>query len=218
MALDIAQLSGELAVRRLGAEDVPQILTLCSGNPQFYRYHPPMASEDGIRADMQALPPEKTAADKYYVGYFDSGGLAAVLDLILGYPQEGTALIGFFMVDAARQGTGLGSRLVSEAADEERLRAGGRGPLHRDGARYTDGPERDIDRKKPLRCSGFFACIYRCRDSTPAQGERGKNVISGNDCRSSSNTKYISSASHASPADSLQRSRSARVWKATSPI
>ena len=113
MALDIAQLSGELAVRRLGAEDVPQILTLCSGNPQFYRYHPPMASEDGIRADMQALPPEKTAADKYYVGYFDSGGLAAVLDLILGYPQEGTALIGFFMVDAARQGTGLGSRLVS---------------------------------------------------------------------------------------------------------
>ena len=112
MALDIAQLSGELAVRRLGAEDVPQILTLCSGNPQFYRYHPPMASEDGIRADMQALPPEKTAADKYYVGYFDSGGLAAVLDLILGYPQEGTALIGFFMVDAARQG----SRLVSEAA------------------------------------------------------------------------------------------------------
>lgn len=65
---------------------------------------------------MQALPPEKTAADKYYVGYFDSGGLAAVLDLILGYPQEGTALIGFFMVDAARQGTGLGSRLVSEAA------------------------------------------------------------------------------------------------------
>lgn len=95
MALDITQLSGELAVRRLGAEDVPQILTLCSGNPQFYRYHPPMASEDGIRADMQALPPEKTAADKYYVGYFDSGGLAAVLDLILGYPQEGTALIGF---------------------------------------------------------------------------------------------------------------------------
>lgn len=48
MALDIAQLSGELAVRRLGAEDVPQILTLCSGNPQFYRYHPPMASEDGM--------------------------------------------------------------------------------------------------------------------------------------------------------------------------
>ena len=58
MALDITQLSGELAVRRLGA----------------------------------------------------------VLDLILGYPQEETALIGFFMVDAARQGTGLGSRLVSEAA------------------------------------------------------------------------------------------------------
>lgn len=76
---------------------------------------------------MQALPPEKTAADKYYVGYFDSGGLAAVLDLILGYPQEGTALIGFFMVDAARQGTGLGSRLVSEAAACLRGGGGSRG-------------------------------------------------------------------------------------------
>lgn len=115
MALDITRLSGELTVRRLGAADVPQILTLCSGNPQFYRYHPPLPSEDGIRADMQALPPGKTAADKYYVGYFDGGALAAVLDLILGYPQEGTALLGFFMVDAARQGTGLGSRLVGEA-------------------------------------------------------------------------------------------------------
>ena len=37
------------------------------------------------------------------------------MDLILGYPQEQTAFIGFFMVAAAHQGTGLWSALVGEA-------------------------------------------------------------------------------------------------------
>ena len=39
------------------------------------------------------------------------------MDLILGYPQEQTAFIGFFMVAAAHQGTGLGSALVGEAME-----------------------------------------------------------------------------------------------------
>ena len=38
------------------------------------------------------------------------------MDLILDYPEEKTAYISFFMVDAAMQGTGLGSRLAGEAA------------------------------------------------------------------------------------------------------
>lgn len=123
MKLDVTRLSAPLAVRRLEETDVPQILALCGGNPQYYRYHPPMPSADGIREDMRALPPGKAPEDKYYVGYFAGGALAAVMDLILRYPREDTALIGFFMVDANRQGTGLGSRLVTEAM--ECLRAAG---------------------------------------------------------------------------------------------
>ena len=123
MKLDVTRLSASLAVRRLEETDVPQILALCGGNPQYYRYHPPMPSADGIREDMRALPPGKAPEDKYYVGYFAGGALAAVMDLILRYPREDTALIGFFMVDANRQGTGLGSRLVTEAM--ECLRAAG---------------------------------------------------------------------------------------------
>ena len=72
---------------------------------------------------MQALPPGKTPEDKYYIGYFAGGALAAVMDLILRCPREDTALIGFFMVDAGRQGTGFGSLLVEEAANH--LRAQG---------------------------------------------------------------------------------------------
>ena len=55
--------------------------------------------------------------DKFYVGYFAGDDLStgtpseerltAVLDLILDYPEEKTACIGFFMVDAAMQSIGF---------------------------------------------------------------------------------------------------------------
>ena len=52
--------------------------------------------------------------DKYYLGFWRDGALAAVLDLILRYPNEHTAFIGFFMLDAALQGRGEGSRIAGE--------------------------------------------------------------------------------------------------------
>lgn len=58
------------------------------------------------------LPPGKTAADKHFFGFFDGERLAAIADCITGYPDERTLYIGLFMVDAAYQGRGLGSRLV----------------------------------------------------------------------------------------------------------
>ena len=115
--MEVTHLSKTYNVRRLQEDDIEQICTLCSGNPQYYRYHPPAATADSIREDMRALPPGREPQDKYYVGYFAGDGtLLAVMDLILGYPQEKTALIGFFMVSAAHQGTGLGSALVDEAS------------------------------------------------------------------------------------------------------
>ena len=124
--MEVSCLSTAYRVRCLEEADVPQILRLCSGNPQFYQYHPPLATADSVRADIRALPPGKMPEDKFYVGYFAGDDLStstpseerltAVLDLILDYPEEKTAYIGFFMVDAAMQGNGLGSRLAGEAA------------------------------------------------------------------------------------------------------
>lgn len=113
--MEVSCLSTAYRVRCLEEADVPQILRLCSGNPQFYQYHPPLATADSVRADIRALPPGKMPEDKFYVGYFAGDDLStgtpseerltAVLDLILDYPEEKTAYIGFFMVDAAMQGT-----------------------------------------------------------------------------------------------------------------
>lgn len=110
------ELSARYAVRRLTEEDIEDILVLCAGNPLFYRYHPPRATCDSIRADMAALPPKTREEDKFYLGYFARGKFAAVLDLILGYPKERAAYIGFFMLAAEEQGKGEGSKIVAELA------------------------------------------------------------------------------------------------------
>lgn len=104
---------GTYTTRRLTDADVPQILELCQGNPQYYFYlheHPTAAS---INEDMERLPPGCTAGQKSYLGFFDSHSrLIAVLDLVRGYPTEQHAFIGFFMVRASEQGHGAGRHIV----------------------------------------------------------------------------------------------------------
>ena len=63
---------------------------------------------------MDALPPGKTKADKYYLGYYKEDQLIAVMDLIMSFPDKTTAFIGFFMTDVSMQGIGLGSTIVTE--------------------------------------------------------------------------------------------------------
>jgi len=112
--MDITRLSVRYTVRFLGEADIPDLRSLCEGNPQFYRYCPPTPSEASIRQDMLALPPGKSMEDKFYLGFWQNGELAAVLDLILHFPNERTAFIGFFMLRSDLQGHGEATQLMSE--------------------------------------------------------------------------------------------------------
>lgn len=114
--MNVQEFSRQYKVRCLHAGDVEKILTLSASNPLFYRYHRPFVTRESILADQTALPPGKTAEDKYYVGFFERDDLVAVLDVILGYPQEKTTFIGLFMVNAKYQGKGVGSRVINECA------------------------------------------------------------------------------------------------------
>jgi len=101
-------------VRRLSAEDIGAIFQLCLGNDLFYAYCAARPTREQIESDLTLLPPDKGPEDKYYVGFFEGGRLIAVLDLIDGYPDAHTAFIGFFMVEKALQGKGLGSAVIGE--------------------------------------------------------------------------------------------------------
>ena len=98
-------------------EDILDVYILCRNNEQYYRYCPPFVTEDSIKNDMTACPPGKSLLDKYYIGYYDGEELLAVLDLILAFPNERTAFIGFFMMDREHQNKGLGSIIVSELSE-----------------------------------------------------------------------------------------------------
>lgn len=112
--MNIQRLSKTYEVTNLEEKDIPAVFQLCSQNPQYYQYCPPAVSREGIREDMQALPPGKCMKDKYYLGFWNGDELAAVMDLILEYPNAETAWIGFFMMNADMQGQGIGSKIVEE--------------------------------------------------------------------------------------------------------
>lgn len=110
-------LSKKYSVKQLGASDVAAVVAICRENPLFYQYCPPFVTEDSIRADMAALPPGKNLEDKYYLGFYEGEALVAVLDLILGFPKEETAFVGFFMMNKEFQGKGIGTAIVENACD-----------------------------------------------------------------------------------------------------
>lgn len=112
--MDITALSARYRVRRLTPDDVSLVYALCRENTLYYQYCPPFVTEEGIIGDMAALPPRKTLSDKYYVGYFDGEKLVAVMDLIVSFPDESTAFIGFFMTDVSVQHAGIGSGIIDE--------------------------------------------------------------------------------------------------------
>ena len=72
---------------------------------------------ESIRRDFTALPPGKTAEDKYFLGYFRENRLCAVLDLIAGYPDNETAFIGWFLLDGSLHRKGIGSAMMRELFD-----------------------------------------------------------------------------------------------------
>ncbi|WP_458459642.1 GNAT family N-acetyltransferase [Pseudobutyrivibrio sp.] len=111
---NIADISKKYQVRLLEEKDILIVYSLCRKNKLYYDFCPPFVTPESIEADMAALPPGKTANDKLYLGYFDNDNLTAVMDLILGYPDEETAYVGFFMTDVSVQGKGVGSTIISE--------------------------------------------------------------------------------------------------------
>lgn len=112
--MDVKELSRAYDVRVLTDADVPSVLALCEGNPLYYEHCPPAPSAQSIREDMRALPEGKRMRDKFYLGFYSGGALIAVTDLILRFPDDETAFIGFFMADKRVQGRGVGSAIVAE--------------------------------------------------------------------------------------------------------
>lgn len=98
--------------RKLTEADIPDILNLYSGNTEYFKHCPPSPTRETVKEDLVALPPEKEAADKYFIGIFDDNCLVAVMDLIDRYPDNQTAFIGLLMVSKSYQRKGIGTYIT----------------------------------------------------------------------------------------------------------
>lgn len=114
--MDITMLSSRYDVRRLGEPDVDGILAIYRENPQFYRYCEAKPTRAQVLSDLRVAPPGIGQENKYYVGFYDKETPVAVMDLIDGYPTPEIVYIGFFMMNRALQGRGLGSEIIREVA------------------------------------------------------------------------------------------------------
>lgn len=114
--IDLDKLSAAYDVRRLHDADADSVLRLCEGNPLFYRYCEAEPTREQVLRDLHVTPPGIEAADKYYIGFYQGEELVAVMDLIDGYPAPDMAFIGFFMMNGACQGRGIGSAIIRETA------------------------------------------------------------------------------------------------------
>ena len=70
--LDPSAFSRDFSSRILTESDIPAILSLIKTNPQYEKACGVSASEVSIREDLTLLPPGKTAADKFFLGFFDT--------------------------------------------------------------------------------------------------------------------------------------------------
>ena len=114
--IEIQKLSTRFDVRRLDDGDADSVLELCRENTQFYEYCEARPSREQVLQDMHITPPGIQPRDKYYVGFYADDVLAAVMDIIDGYPEGDNAYIGFFMMRKELQGQGTGSSIIEETA------------------------------------------------------------------------------------------------------
>ena len=114
MELSFQDISAQYQVRRLTEEDLPELLALAKDNPTYYRYMGEEPTLEGLRGDLTKLPPRTTSEDKYFLGYFRDGRLWGALDLILHFPNQETAFVGWFILRKDIQGQGVGTALMGE--------------------------------------------------------------------------------------------------------
>lgn len=107
----------------LAAADSGALLALLRANAAYSRLSTgrealPTDADEILRARPRGAPPQA----KQVLGFWDGGALAAVCDLLDGYPDADTLFIGLLMVDAARQGAGLGAAVLQHVAGQAAAR------------------------------------------------------------------------------------------------
>ncbi len=97
-----------------GRAEMTELQRVLEGAPDYARRVtglPP--GPDDARSTRSMLPPGKGDEDKFVYGVFLGGAMVGCADVVRGWPDAGTAMIGLLLVDEAHQGQGIGGRALS---------------------------------------------------------------------------------------------------------
>ena len=112
---DVQMLGTNYDVRRIEERDIADVYRLCKSNKRYYRtLGSAFPTRESLTEVISDVPDGKGAENKFFVGFYENDKLLAVLDLITGYPDEKSAFIGWFMVDAERHRQGIGSQILAD--------------------------------------------------------------------------------------------------------
>lgn len=78
--------------------DLDRIYEICLSNPDYYRHMNEELSKEKLKKLMIALPPEADLKHKRNIGFILDEMLIGYLEMVESYPDEKTALIGFFVM------------------------------------------------------------------------------------------------------------------------
>ena len=112
---DVQALGTNYEVRRIRERDIADVYRLCKSNKRYYRaLGGGVPTRESLTEVISDVPEGSGAENKFFVGFYEDGKLLAVLDLITGHPNEKSAFIGWFMVDAERHRQGIGSQILAD--------------------------------------------------------------------------------------------------------
>ena len=112
--LNESALSADYDVRSITEADISEVYHLCRENRQYYRYLGERPSRRELTDVISDLPEGSGPDNKHFVGFYKEDDLVAILDLITGYPEPDDAFIGWFMVDAKKHRSGIGSGIFAD--------------------------------------------------------------------------------------------------------
>jgi 2-dehydropantoate 2-reductase len=95
--------------------DISPVYRLAKSNAKYYEYMNTVPTRESLTEIISDIPDGAQKNCKHFVGFYNSDDvLVAVMDLITGYPEGDDAFIGWFMVDGAMQGRGVGSQIIAD--------------------------------------------------------------------------------------------------------
>ena len=113
--IDFSAFSTQFNVKRITEGDIGDVYNLCRNNRHYYHLMRTRPTRKALTEVITDFPDGKGGESKYFCGFYDNDdNLVAVLDLIIGHPDEKSAYIGWFMVDAELQGIGIGSGIFAD--------------------------------------------------------------------------------------------------------